>query len=109
PLHFMARKGDLDSVGRLLEMGSNPNTKANYSGNTPLFEATSKGSAEVIECLLQHGASITERGAFKKTILHAAASKGHLECVLMLTENNADVESKGKDGYTPLGKSVYGC
>eukprot|EP00435_Cladocopium_sp_Y103_P000767 s1039_g1.t1 len=55
PLACAARNGDVDEVLRLLESGYNPNV-GDELGETPLFEAASAGSVNVVAALLVHRA-----------------------------------------------------
>jgi ankyrin repeat protein len=58
PLHWAARKGNLDVVKLLLENGANPNAVDN-SKNTPLHKAAGNGPTEVARLLLDSGADAT--------------------------------------------------
>ena len=50
------RKGDLVSVKRLLDQGANINTRTRYD-STPLFFACDRGYVEIVQLLIERGAS----------------------------------------------------
>src|SRR5947209_5684527 len=60
-----ARKGDLVSVKALLAKGAAIETKTPY-GQTPLYLAAMNGRADVVEFLLDKGASTDVRDTFYK-------------------------------------------
>ena len=49
--------------------------------NTPLSEAAAGGDGETIEFLINKGADLNSRGAFKRTPLYRAAFGGHFNAV----------------------------
>ena len=81
-----------------------------YRG-TPLIWAAARDCTETAAWLLDHGASINQKGTFGGlthgqgvTALHLAAQSGHLPMVKLLAGRGADL-SIGDDLYhsTPLG------
>ena len=68
----------------------------NNEGYTPLMIASRNGYKDVVEVLLEGGAS------YRTSSLWKAAEKGHKEIVEMLLEGGADVNHKDDDGWTAL-------
>jgi len=69
-------------------------------GCTALFYVA---SLDVMELLIEHGANVnvknSEDGA---TVLHDAASGGHLDTIELLMKHGADLHARDFDGETPL-------
>ena len=75
PLHWSARKGDVEAVKMLLEAGANVHARAKH-GSTPLHWAAYGGTFEAI--------------------------KRKVEAIKILLEAGADVNAKDEDGDTPF-------
>jgi cytohesin len=72
-------------------------------GITPLFLAAINGSCAAVEELLQAGAQPALASYRVGTPLHAAALRGHADCVRALIAHGADVEAEAQLGdRTPL-------
>ncbi|XP_030849581.1 ankyrin-3-like [Strongylocentrotus purpuratus] len=112
--------GHVDIVKYLISKGANPNSVDN-DGITPLHVASQEGHLDVVECLVNEGADVKkvanngmtvlnvalERGRVDITLkgvtpLMAAARGGHLDCVRLLLENNADIETVDAEGWTSV-------
>ena len=75
----------------------------NNEGYTPLMIASRNGYKDVVEVLLEGGAS------YRTSSLWKAAERGHKEIVEMLLEGGADINQKDNHGYTALmNASCYG-
>ena len=95
----------------LLKSGADV-TQVTNKGNTPLHTATSKGSREIVEVLVQYvshdklndfiNAKTTSSGI---TSLHVAAKNGFLEIVKSLLKHGATYNIENKEGKTPLNLS----
>jgi ankyrin repeat protein len=81
-----------------------------------LVPAAEKGSAEVIETLIRHGASVNVRDVPETAVdetegytpLHAAAWNNNLDAVRVLLAHGADVRAReSKYGATPAGWADY--
>ena len=60
-------------------------------------------TTEVCELVLEEGkANIEETEPLGNTALNFAASEGHASTVALLLSKGAKVETKAKDGFTPL-------
>lgn len=97
--------GQIEDVRILLAKGANVHLK-NLDGDTALrgialFNRPQRDRA-VLKLLLQHGANINDRDPDGDTALHTAVYSGHVEHVLMLTENGADVNNRNILGRTPI-------
>ena len=69
----------------------------------PLYYAAMFGFCDLAEHLIaEHPQHVNARGGSEKTPLHAAASAGHSDILLLLAEHGVDVSGQGKGGSTPL-------
>lgn len=73
--------------------GTNP-TRGRYQ--------TDEDGVEAVKLLLKAGANAQLRAASGQTAMHAAALKGWNGVIQYLADNGADLESKDRDGKTPL-------
>ena len=99
--------GKQDIAGMLLDAGAKPDEGA--SGLTPLQFAASAGNVEMIRFLVKRGANVNygaKTGG--QTALLSAIYGAHPEAVEALIELKADVNSKTKDGDTPLKAAMKG-
>jgi ankyrin repeat protein len=77
----------------------------NKNGDTPLLLATNSSyfHLEIVELLLQRGASVDARGGTDGcTPLYLAAFYGRLEFARLLLDHGADINSQNHNGETPL-------
>jgi ankyrin repeat protein len=71
------------------------------------MKAAKKGSLEIVEYLLDNGASINRTSSANDcTPLSLACSKGWIKIIECLLERGANRHSKLKDGITPLLEAV---
>lgn len=101
-----AQKGHVSVIHAIIARGENVNTRTNQ-GHTPLHLAVEAGNAEVVECLLGHGADVhLGGGAGQESPLHAACRRGNTrggeKCARMLLKSGANPNCPMKDGKTPL-------
>ena len=88
PLYLAASNAHLGAVERLLDVGADPAQAA--GGWTPLHAAASEGHAEVMTCLLQHGAPAEARlPESGYTALHVAVLNGKEAAVRALCAGGA--------------------
>ena len=110
---FQACKaGDLNSVKWLIEENHvNPNSRISEStyplfdkksNFTPLIFACLNNSLPIVEYLLQKGANVHAKDAYKRTALHYACIEGNLPIVKDLWRYSAYLEVKDKKGNTPI-------
>ena len=80
-------------------------TALDRTHSTPLHLASSKGSAETVNLLIQHGAHVNAQNESRSTPLHLAASS-HLALegtiVRLLLRHGANMDAKDGEGRTPL-------
>lgn len=99
PLIEAIEAGDVAEVARLLEAGTDPNTRTRWGG-TALIAAVQEGSLEMIDLLLSHGADVCARDEEGGTALHAGSPK--LEILRRLLDAGAAVDAQDAEGYTAL-------
>ncbi|PGH19538.1 hypothetical protein AJ80_03873 [Polytolypa hystricis UAMH7299] len=99
-LQLAASTGSMDSVRTFIEYGADVNeSEINIWGGTALWLAAENGHVEVTEYLLKHGAD-AKVSRSDRTILEAAASKGHAELVRHLVElRGSDINAPGCAEY----------
>ena len=69
PLHWAARRADLNETESLLEWGASPNL-ADHEETTALHDAASDGTEECVVALLEAGADVNARSIYGSTALH---------------------------------------
>ncbi len=85
-----ARRGDAAQVRELLAQGAPVNAATRY-GVTALMFAADRGSLDVVQILLDHGAEVNVTDNFyNSTPVGAALSNGHEEVARLLLEHGAD-------------------
>ena len=121
PLMRAARSGDGPVMRLLLEKGADPKLTTK-DGNTALLFASGVGyrdkntrgteseAVEAVKVCLERGMDINEKNLRDETALHGAAGRGADTIVQFLVEHGARLDSKTKQGLTPLdyalGKNV---
>ncbi|KAK3094738.1 hypothetical protein FSP39_005607 [Pinctada imbricata] len=93
-----AKRGDFCMVKELLEFGICPDAKEynkclfyeskNYT--TPLQIAATNGSSDIVNFLIEYGASVNASDRFDVSALHMAAENGNLSCLSQLLEAEAN-------------------
>lgn len=103
-----ARLGDIDFIKRYFpdDMPKKELSEIidaqNWKGETSLHLSSGSGMADVVDFLIQKGASINITDMQNRTPLHQAAAKGFLNCVTSLCDAGAIIDAKDKFGRTPL-------
>ncbi|XP_065053770.1 poly [ADP-ribose] polymerase tankyrase-1-like [Rhopilema esculentum] len=105
-LREAARKGDFESVKKLLLVGTKQ--VANEAGETPLFLATTSyvtepKYVEVVRELLEDGADVNAANKAGDLPIHNAAAYGNFETTGLLIDYGADLEAEGEAKMVPLG------
>ena len=97
-----AEEGSVSRCRQLLAAGSDVEEK-DEDGWTPLLIAVYFGHTEVCELLLEKGkANIEEIDDDGDTALNLAATKGDASTVALLLSKGARVDTRNKNGFTPL-------
>jgi len=80
-------KGDLVTVKKLIDLGTDVNQKSN--GMTPLQYAAKYNRVEIIQLLVKHGASINQRSDKGMTAIKYAKLSNATEAVALLKTLNS--------------------
>ena len=104
PLVTACEKGLNDIAKLLIAAGADVNMAGHVSSETvsPLHQAASTASAEVVQRLIDKGAVIQAKDRNGRTPLHWAARGGNAAAVEVLVKKGADVNVTSEDGETPL-------
>ena len=114
-LHKLCRKGKLEKVedyvkklndnGALMEKLT---FKKGVFGYTPLHEAVANGKPMVLDYLLTitNNTPVNCKANSGYTPLHLAASSGHLDCVKILLEHDANICAKDDYDKTPTDTAI---
>ena len=97
-----AKKGNLRVLRELLDVGVNPDYRANMNMITALMKASNNGHSDVVKMLLDVGANPNLTDKNERTVLMYASFKGHVNIVKMLLEAGANPNLTDKNGRTAL-------
>lgn len=75
----------------------------------PLAMATYNDLVDVVDVLLQGGATVDARDSWDATALHISAAKGHVRTAEQLLKKGADIQAVDHGGQTPLHWTVKCC
>lgn len=103
-LHLAVGSGSAETVKALLARGAKPNvtTAAGQQGVTPLMQAASAGSEEIVALLLLHQADPNFRNGQGDTALILAINQGRAAVVKALLKGATDANLRNAPGYSPL-------
>ncbi len=117
PLHMAAAGGHGEIIDLFLKAGATTDT-LDFWGHRPLEYAAARGDLAIVRSLLKAGSDPDPPGQeedSRRTALQLAAQHGHLEVVLLLLANGADVRARGwqwrdeSDNELRIGgKTTYG-
>ena len=103
PLHVAAYLGLCDYAERILGPSIHPKDEENVLEiGTPLFVASRRGHLNVVQLLVERGASLDMQSVYGETPLHVASENGHLSVVQLLVECGASLDTQNKGGKSPL-------
>jgi hypothetical protein len=108
PLAGVARRGDLDSIRRLVHNGADLNERSGVNGWTPLEHAVHKAQLDSLKLLLELGADPNAASPKGVTPLMMAAGYGYEGMVRVLLEHKANVSLKNGRGETALNYARHG-
>ena len=90
-LHDACAKGQLHIVREILQKDSDIanrlNKRIGFFRDTPLHTAARGGHVDILQLLLNHGASVNAVDIVGDTPLHDAARWGHVKCVKVCLVN----------------------
>ena len=102
PLHCAAQTNRLPAVKLLLSRGADLHAR-DKSELMLIHFAAQHGDEELIQQLLvEKKVDFTATGNTGETVLHCAASAGHINVVCMLLDEGAAVDIEDEMGHTPL-------
>jgi ankyrin repeat protein len=88
------------------EVGSYPSKfteRPEIPDAVPLYHAAKLGFRDLAEHLIaEHPEHVNAKGGYEVTPMHAAASAGHANILLLLIEHGGDMNGLGTGGSTPL-------
>jgi hypothetical protein len=113
-LHVAARAGAISTVGKLLDLGASVHYRSAQdplkmtSLMTAMHFAAEGGHADVLQLLLEHGASPDVRNESGSTPFMRAARSGSLQALKVLYDAGVNIDAH-KKGFTPLFEAVAHC
>ena len=110
PIHEAASWQDAAVVGRLLELGADPNAEGLLGRPLHLVVRGSPMTPDLVLALTGAGADVNATNRNGDTPLHTAAWHGRSDDneTTALLEAGADVDARNGDGETPLHRAVAG-
>jgi len=94
--------GDVAQAEALLQLPIDPSLTPNRAGTTPLMMASGGGYVDIVQLLLEAGASIDHRNRYGHTALMDSARFGHVPVVQLLLGAGAQKELRDVAGLTAL-------
>ena len=102
-IHEMIKRGDVPVLRQAITEGVDVNARTlDEHEYTPLMFAAGAGQVEIVQLLLENGATVNLAGSEAKTSLHWAAQAGNPEVISLLLEAGADpkaVDRAGRNAY----------
>jgi ankyrin repeat protein len=109
-LHDACANGQLHKVREILQKDPDIINRLDQCigllGDTPLHKAASQGHDDILQLLLNHGASVDTVNYLGFTPLHRAAIHGHDGILQLLLNHGASVDDVNNVGDTPLHKAA---
>ncbi len=97
PLHRAVKSGDTEKVRALLSTGNGDIGTATASGWTPLMIAADQGNLELVQLLLEQGASPGPTLPNGYTAMHLAVRAGHMDIVATLLASGMSIDERGPE------------
>jgi len=102
PIHFAASLGNVELLEFLLSNGLDKDERDKDGGSPLMWVIAADGKEELMDALVDHGASVNMHNYAGETPLFLAASRALESKAQYLLENGADVNAANLDGATPL-------
>eukprot|EP00055_Hartaetosiga_balthica_P000260 m.136088 g.136088 ORF g.136088 m.136088 type:complete len:1000 (+) comp10424_c0_seq1:78-3077(+) len=96
PIHVAALHGHHPIVAFLVDRNETEVTLLDKYNRSPLHAAAMSGNSDVINSLLNHGATCS-LDMFQRTPLHYAAASGQYQCVTTISDNMSDALKRRVD------------
>ncbi|XP_046564994.1 putative ankyrin repeat protein RF_0381 [Haliotis rubra] len=102
-LHYASHGGHTVIVEKVLADSKIDVDSSDRYGRTAVMEAVKQGYEQVFDILVGYGCDISHIDNDGNNVLHVACRGGHVAMVEhVLSQTNVDINSRGKDGATPL-------
>ena len=101
-------RGDIEEVKSLLAAGNDIEACHPVNKRTAVIIAAFLGDSDILEILLDSGASLKAIDRTNRTALHYAASEGMIECVNLLLSRKAPLYDRDILGDLPLHSALQG-
>jgi len=108
PTHFAASLGNVEVMEFLLASGVDKNERDADGNSALMWVVSSDGSEDLMDALVDHGASVNLQNFRGETALFTACARGLEDKVEFLLESGADVHIADLDGATPLHAAAAG-
>lgn len=104
PLMLLSEKGCLHGIDVLIEADGHLDLNARNwkSGMNALALASREGRFEVVEALLDYGVQVDVYTLRGESALHFGAGIAHRDICKILVEKGCEIETRTKEGLTPL-------
>ncbi len=89
-----SQRDDVERLGRLLNSGTDINTRDRY-GQTALMIAARDGRSRAARFLVANGAALDHTAKYGLSAVMLAVINGHVDTVRILAEAGADLEIRG--------------
>jgi len=101
-LHSAIAKGDYANALKMIEQGTDIESKDPGAGASALHYAVMKGEMPLVGLLVQRGADVNSRTKSGTTPLHTAVLYGRFEVAEYLLDKGSEVNAKSASGATPM-------
>jgi ankyrin repeat protein len=106
PISLAVTRGDNSTVLLLLAQKDVDVDAENENGQTPLYNAISRGDTSIAEQLLRKGANPSFHPPNEETALNLAMARCKASLIHLLLERGADFEEKNRSGESPVFQAV---